>query len=240
MPAKSAEAIARKRASATRWKDEHPEQCKSTARVWLKAHPGYKTERSRIWRLTHPSNKPIRPPQKTTKTPKVPKAQKDPKEREAAKRAGQKAWRDSHREERVAYQKAWNDNRWQENNIPVAMRRPNAMTSGWMDIEERMNLIHMACLVRKAKSRAKKRGLEFDGLRRIIESPPPESCACCRRKFDRSGSNNRQLLPSLDRVNTLKGYTDENTKIICYRCNTLKSNATLDEIAMIAEYVKCS
>ena len=44
--------------------------------------------------------------------------------------------------------------------------------------------------------------------------------------------------PSLDRIDSTKGYIKGNVKIISYRANTLKSNATLDEIQNLLDYMK--
>jgi hypothetical protein len=44
--------------------------------------------------------------------------------------------------------------------------------------------------------------------------------------------------PSLDRIDSTKGYTPENTRVISYRANALKSDATPDELRRILAYVE--
>lgn len=44
--------------------------------------------------------------------------------------------------------------------------------------------------------------------------------------------------PSIDRMNSDKGYTPDNIRVISKRANTLKNNATLSELEMIIDYVR--
>lgn len=41
--------------------------------------------------------------------------------------------------------------------------------------------------------------------------------------------------PSLDRIDSTKGYTPENVIVISYRANTIKSNATLSELLLLTK-----
>lgn len=45
-------------------------------------------------------------------------------------------------------------------------------------------------------------------------------------------------LPTLDRVDNMKGYTKDNTVICSYKANTIKRNGTVKEIEMILEGIK--
>lgn len=42
--------------------------------------------------------------------------------------------------------------------------------------------------------------------------------------------------PSLDRIDSTKGYIPNNVHIISWRANRIKSNATPEELKMLAEY----
>lgn len=81
-----------------------------------------------------------------------------------------------------------------------------------------------------AKGRARKRGLEFDVSIDDLDIPthcPLLGIEINYRAKGRGGSNNS---PSIDRIDTSKGYTKGNVWIISWRANRLKSDATLDEL----------
>ncbi len=85
------------------------------------------------------------------------------------------------------------------------------------------------------------RGHPFEiRLRYVLVENPPTHCACCGKKLDYStgrGTDKRDS-PSLDRWDNSQGYTLENTKVICYRCNELKRDASLDEMKVVVRYMK--
>ena len=54
------------------------------------------------------------------------------------------------------------------------------------------------------------------------------------RGFDPTNKEHTKHRPSLDRINPEIGYTDENIQVICMHCNTLKGNATAQEIMQLA------
>ena len=46
--------------------------------------------------------------------------------------------------------------------------------------------------------------------------------------------NNRDSSPSIDRIDSKKGYTPDNVWIVSYRANRIKNDASLDELKLIA------
>lgn len=90
-------------------------------------------------------------------------------------------------------------------------------------------------LIVGARCRAKAKGLEFnlteEGLVGI-----GYYCPCCGKRFGSTGD--RQSSPSLDRINPRGGYTLDNVTIICFRCNSLKRDATYEEIKQIEEWMR--
>jgi hypothetical protein len=97
-------------------------------------------------------------------------------------------------------------------------------------------------LTRGACLRAAKTGLVFEpAVITTLMADPPTHCACCNVPFDFSmgkGRNQRHASPSLDRVDNRSGYTVANTRVICMRCNQIKSDATLQELEVVAAYMR--
>lgn len=99
-------------------------------------------------------------------------------------------------------------------------------------------------LVRAAIRRSKKNGLECheDYLKNVIAEQRPKTCPCCNVAFDykmsRNGTTPKWDGPSLDRINCAKGYIEGNVEIICWRCNAIKRDATLDELDRITSYMR--
>ena len=56
--------------------------------------------------------------------------------------------------------------------------------------------------------------------------------------YNSKDKEHQSTLPSLDRINPEKTYTTENAQVICNRCNTLKNNATVEEIVTLANAMK--
>lgn len=66
-------------------------------------------------------------------------------------------------------------------------------------------------------------------------------CACCGKKMMNTVSDTGRADPStvtFDRFDSDKGYTKDNTHVICWRCNSLKSDATCEEIDTISKWMK--
>ena len=76
----------------------------------------------------------------------------------------------------------------------------------------------------RAKSRATRKGLEFTiELEDIVI---PEICPVFKKKIQ---------IPSIDRINSDKGYIKGNIRIIENRANVLKNNASSDELILVLE-----
>ncbi len=94
-------------------------------------------------------------------------------------------------------------------------------------------------LFRGAKARAKFRGIEFS----IIRSDLVVNnwiCPCCGREMSVSENigHQRPESPSIDRVNPRLGYVPGNVAIICWRCNDLKRNATVEELRTVLSWME--
>lgn len=86
-----------------------------------------------------------------------------------------------------------------------------------------------------ARARAKKKGIEFNiELEDIII---PEFCPYLGVKFSMERCRTPANRPSLDRIDPTKGYIKGNVRVISQRANTMKSNATNDELIFFAENI---
>jgi hypothetical protein len=98
-------------------------------------------------------------------------------------------------------------------------------------------------LLRVARYRAGKVGVEFDpSLLKTLSEVPPSECGSCHLPLDYSyrGGRNRNRSPSVDRFVNSKGYVAGNTNIICWRCNSLKKDASVEEIEAVLAYMRSS
>lgn len=97
----------------------------------------------------------------------------------------------------------------------------------------RMNNLEGDILCR-CKYRAKKKGIPFNlTLEDIVI---PDNCPVLGIPLDRAGIGEkgaRPDSPSIDRISPELGYTKGNVRIISHRANTLKANATLEEMELV-------
>lgn len=79
----------------------------------------------------------------------------------------------------------------------------------------------------RAKGRAKRKNREFSIT--IEDIVIPEVCPVL---------NIPMLHPSLDRFDSSKGYSKDNIRVISYRANVLKNNASVEELEAVLRYLK--
>lgn len=88
------------------------------------------------------------------------------------------------------------------------------------------------CLWIAAKTRAKKHHLPFDIS--IEDVVIPEHCPLLGIKLEKSKTGRLQYAsPSIDKIKPELGYVKGNVWVISWRANTLKSDASLEELKMI-------
>lgn len=92
-------------------------------------------------------------------------------------------------------------------------------------------------MLRRAKSRAKERGLEFDID--LSDIYIPAHCPILGIKLvahkGRSGGNPNS--PALDRIDNKKGYVKGNVMVVSHRANMMKVDASPEELVKFAEWV---
>ena len=78
-----------------------------------------------------------------------------------------------------------------------------------------------------AKSRATEKGREFNI--ELSDIVIPDFCPVLGVPMDR---------PSLDRIDSSKGYVKGNVRVISHRANMLKNNATIEELELVLKDLK--
>ena len=91
-------------------------------------------------------------------------------------------------------------------------------------------------MLARAKSRAKQNNIPFNlTLEDIII---PDTCPLLGIKIESTKNKNSPNNPSLDRIIPSKGYVKGNIWIISNRANTLKNDATIQELELLVENLK--
>ena len=91
-------------------------------------------------------------------------------------------------------------------------------------------------LVVSAKSRANKQNVPFNLTPEDIVVP--KVCPVLGIPLFRQKGKRTDNTPSLDRIIPERGYVKENVRIISWRANRLKCDATFEELEKIYNYVK--
>ena len=91
-------------------------------------------------------------------------------------------------------------------------------------------------ILRNARLRAQSRGLDFNIDYSDIEMP--ENCPVLGTKISYGGGRQNENSPSLDRIDSSKGYVKGNVRVISWRANRIKSDATLAELESIVRYIR--
>lgn len=91
-------------------------------------------------------------------------------------------------------------------------------------------------LVNDLRRRARDKGLEFNLT--VDDIKIPAKCPLLGIPLYRGVGNSTGNSPSIDRIDSSRGYTSDNVWIISNRANTLKGNATLEELDMLVKGLK--
>lgn len=84
------------------------------------------------------------------------------------------------------------------------------------------------------KQRAKKKGLEFNLT--IEDIPLTAYCPVFGWLLERTNKANDKS-PSVDRIDSTKGYTKDNIQILSNKANRMKQDATPEELLMFADWI---
>ena len=128
--------------------------------------------------------------------------------------------------------------RWEnatEEELAERRRKVNertAKTKPWLTRRKRRP---EAYLFNIAKQRSKKKNIEFSIT--VEDLKMPEVCPLLGIKLD-SYSDDIDVHPSIDRIDSSKGYIKGNVWIISHKANRVKSDATSDELIKIGMALK--
>jgi len=89
-------------------------------------------------------------------------------------------------------------------------------------------------MLQGAKHRARRKGVTFTLTIEDIRREWSDICPVLNVPME-TGTN---TVHSLDRINPALGYVPGNVRVISFRANTIKSDATLAEVLAVAEYLK--
>jgi hypothetical protein len=86
-----------------------------------------------------------------------------------------------------------------------------------------------------AKQRSKKLNLPYDLDKEWYYKTMPEKCPVFGVEFSEG-----PFAPSIDRLDSTQGYLKSNCRIISARANTIKNDATVEELKKIIDYINNS
>lgn len=97
--------------------------------------------------------------------------------------------------------------------------------------EKKPRHARMVTLLTKARNRAKEKGLPFDlTMDVLLKEAARGTCAFTGIRIDWRRGPRRLSGPSLDRIDPKRGYTDTNTRLVCWGYNSLKGTASDAEV----------
>lgn len=89
-----------------------------------------------------------------------------------------------------------------------------------------------------SKQRAEKKNLQHTLTLQELESLYPKDMICPVFGFTMQWGNPKWSSPSLDRIDSTKGYTLNNCQVISNKANKLKNDATLQELKDLVNYLE--
>ena len=98
-------------------------------------------------------------------------------------------------------------------------------------------------LITNARSRAQKAGLDFSISLEWLDQQNLEHCPISKQPFrwraDYAASHEGPdpLAPSIDRIDSSKGYTPDNSWVISHRMNAMKNDSTYRELFVLANAI---
>ena len=91
-------------------------------------------------------------------------------------------------------------------------------------------------MLKRAKSRAVKKGIDFDLT--VEDIIIPDICPVLGIPLFMGTKKRHDNSPSLDRIDNSKGYVKGNVRVISWRANHLKSDSNIQELRKVIAYME--
>jgi hypothetical protein len=98
--------------------------------------------------------------------------------------------------------------------------------------------IQMLFNASKARARNKQREHTITVQDILNAWPPDNKCPVFGFELEWNSTGFRETSPSIDRVDSTKGYTKENIQIISWKANRIKGYASIEELEILLAYLK--
>ena len=103
------------------------------------------------------------------------------------------------------------------------------------DFDYRLQMLINASKQR-AKLKSRQHSINVDDLKAIY--PKDGCCPIFGMKLEFNSAGFRENSPSIDRIDSQKGYTKDNIQIISWKANRIKGYASVEELEMLLSYLK--
>ena len=104
-----------------------------------------------------------------------------------------------------------------------------------LDFNYRLQMLINASKQR-AKLNSREHDINVDDIKAIY--PSDGYCPIFGLKLEFNGAGFRDSSPSIDRIDSTKGYTRDNIQIISWKANRIKGAASLQDLEMLVAYLK--
>jgi len=121
----------------------------------------------------------------------------------------------------------------------IECRRKLETTKDYRAIYINDNKWRLKQLYHAAKARAKRKNLDFNlTVEDVLEMYPKEGfCPVFGFKFEWGTRKDRDKSPSIDRIDSTKGYIKGNCQIISWKANRIKCNFTLEDLQTVVDFL---
>lgn len=139
-----------------------------------------------------------------------------------------RAWRIRHPEEAKELAR--------QNRLRYKEKHGVGRTTMWYRRQKENN--YGALLYRFARDRARVKGIDFDID--VSDIVIPDICPVFKKPFvfDKKGYGADPMSPSLDRIDSTRGYVRGNVAVISHRANSWKSDLSLSEVRALLTYME--
>lgn len=107
-------------------------------------------------------------------------------------------------------------------------------------LRRKQELYRLQMLLNASKQRAalknREHSITLEDLKEIF--PKDGCCPVFGFPLEWNSAGFRETSPSIDRIDSSKGYTKENIQIISWKANRLKSSATVEELEILLAFLK--